>query len=672
MGWKSGAAAGAAAGAFGGPIGAAIGAGIGGFLGSLCENEPGNITNQEDEIPSIYLAEEGLYFPKSNWKIDWNDIAEVKLDGDDGDDTFEMTGGVVINCPSNLVVYDSSDEEGRERINEKISSRDSRSIADKFDDFDEESDKEDIISVACECATSIAMSKETLERLRSDSNLVVDFNYCLTVFESFVRCLGIFSDQVREWCESNYADLYGLVRYFSHEVAVDDAYSQDEDLVKGKAAQAALCLLKLREELSSSHDFDRVDYALYHTAFDEIGDLEFGSADEAVDWLALQFMRKEYDNDRKVIVCTEEIRKADECEVEIPGVAILRAETIIAAIKRVDDLEYGEVFEAIRYAEDHGIEVNRDDLDANVQESLKGAYRENFENRLKRNFKFEMGHPRNGVTYVQHPIEKNRYIDINTFNTTLLERKYDELIRILLALGASSITCAVSNDSSSGQKVRGKRNVGGEGHSVFGSGDGSYERNSFSDRTSALYKKLSCKIERSPNQQPYLPKDTVFFQFEDRWQQMAQDVLSGQRKREEVDLSYRKEYSLSCNETRSISAKLESLIPGFQFGGSANYSDEYEAELKELESVTWHYEIEFGGVADVAETPKEETPIAKPACGDKAEAMILGRAKRYAKTEEATKSGMLTDAQRADLEKLAAKYGIDEFRLEELIDEAFA
>ena len=52
--------------------------------------------------------------------------------------------------------------------------------------------------------------------------------------------------------------------------------------------------------------------------------------------------------------------------------------------------------------------------------------------------------------------------------------------------------------------------------------------------------------------------------------------------------------------------------------------------------------------------------------------MILNRAKRYVKTEEATKSGMLTDAQRADLEKLASKYGVEDLRLEELIDEAFS
>ena len=93
-----------------------------------------------------------------------------------------------------------------------------------------------------------------------------------------------------------------------------------------------------------------------------------------------------------------------------------------------------------------------------------------------------------------------------------------------------------------------------------------------------------------------------------------------------------------------------------------------------------HYEVEFGGVESVEvgaesengdDSHRSESQLSTADVG-KAEAMILNRAKRYVKTEEATKSGMLTDAQRADLEKLASKYGVEDLRLEELIDEAFS
>ena len=76
---------------------------------------------------------------------------------------------------------------------------------------------------------------------------------------------------------------------------------------------------------------------------------------------------------------------------------------------------------------------------------------------------------------------------------------------------------------------------------------------------------------------------------------------------------------------------------------------------------------------DVDTSPIENDVAKSESFGlSRAEELILGRARRYAKAEEVAKSGMITDAQRTDLEKLASKYGIDELRLEELIDEAFA
>ena len=351
------------------------------------------------------------------------------------------------------------------------------------------------------------------------------------------------------------------------------------------------------------------------------------------DDLLVPLGRAELAEDRRIIVCTEDQRSA-ECVLNPQrGVFITSVEEIKAYNRVCDDCT-----------------------------------------RLE----FALNHPVNGVVYVQHPIRKNQYLELSEYNSRMLEMRYEELIRILVSLGAKTITCTVENATSAGQNSFVKHHIDGSVSVSRGEMSLSHEGSRKEDRLSALNRKLSCRIEREPSQAAYLPSDTVFFQFEDRWQQMAKDVLSGQRKSEVVDLVYRKEFSLSSSEAQNIGAKLGVMIPSFSFSGNANYSREYESEIKNLESTIWHYEVEFD--SSPAAKPSEragekitgETSAIQGIDKGRSEAVILGRAKRYAKTEEAAKSGMLTDAQRADLEKLAAKYGIDEFRLEELIDEAFA
>lgn len=677
MGWKSGAAAGAAGGMLLGPLGSGIGALIGGAIGAMCDDAG-------DDGVSIRLTDRGLLFSVADVTVDWSEVEDVEFDNDDGRDTFTLVGGLVITCPSDLVKFISSDDVAVERINKCIRDRQTLSIEKLFEDMRDDEPTENIIVAADKSVVSVAICKELLPHLQQDKNLIVDFEKCPNRLYEFSTAL---KERLRQTCEDPYDSekdpmsimnwatenldrCLSLSRYFADAIASNEFYSKYPDQLKIKAGLLAEFELLFRYLLHNKHDFDKTDYAMYQTSvsMEDSADKSLGY-NAAVEWLAFEFTKEEFEKERKIIVCTDEPRALDKMGVEVQGVAILRAETLEAANNKIR--EYDEEKETERYLS--GLGDDAEDVEHSV--AVKKG-REAYDARRKRAYQFEMGHPRNGVTYVQHPIDKNVYVDINSFNTTLLERKYDELIRVLSALGATSISCSVQNDKTNTSKIGDKRSLSGDVNCVYGSASGSIDGSSMSEKTFALNRKLSCKIERTPKQKPYLPTDTVFFRFEDRWRQMADDVLSGQRTREEVDLSYRKEYSLSCNEARQIGAKLESLIPGFQFGGSANYSDEYEAELKELESIVWHYEVEFcgtsaGAAPEVADGLRQPGFLITTAEGGKAEAMILGRAKRYAKTEDVMKSGMLTDAQRSDLEKLASKYGVDDFRLEEIIDQAF-
>ena len=675
MGWKTGAATGAAAEMFGGPIGAAIGAGLGAFIGSLCEDQ----TDEDaDQSVSIYLTEEGLMFPIAGITINWNEVVEIEFDNDDGNDIYTLRGGVVITCPSDLVKFE--DEERSEEISEIIRNREVSSIEQSFDSMDADATAADMLSVANASVASVALCQQVIPLLQADDNLTVGFIGCAAELSGIG--LGLCSafetmktmrrkNAVMTWAAENRSGLIALADYFADLISKDDGYADLDEETQKSIRMCVAHFELVATTLFSLKDFDKTDYALFHASASAVESAEdVVGSDSCIEWLAREFTKEEHAKERKIILCTNEPRTIAELKTEIPGVAILRADTLEMAKDLVNE----------PFDESEELERMKNSGESLPKAKKSEAAKRHYEEAKERAFQFEVGHPKSGVTYVQHPLAHNRYIDIQSYNTTLLERKYDELIEILTSIGATRISCSVENEQSRGGKMTRRRHVDGDVNTgVFGGVSGSYEGHKFSEKTTALNKRLACSITRQPNQHPCMPAKTLFYPFEERWQMMVKDVLSGQRTHEEVDLSYKREYSLSESETRKIAGKVESLIPAFQFGGSANYSDEYEAELKELESIVWHYEVDFGGAEAPLvnalpckeEPPKvvqsEEVPRSAEAGGEnKIEALFLKRARRYAKSD-----GKIGDEQRAELEAFAKKYGIDDFRMEELIEEAF-
>ena len=105
-----------------------------------------------------------------------------------------------------------------------------------------------------------------------------------------------------------------------------------------------------------------------------------------------------------------------------------------------------------------------------------------------------------------------------------------------------------------------------------------------------------------------------------------------------------------------------------------NLNSNFSSNLHRLTTTQWHYDVVFenesgeraGGKSAGKDTEKQINQTLPSQPNDKAEALFAKRARRYAKSE-----GHINAEQRADLEAFAQKYGIDEFRMEELIEEAF-
>lgn len=648
----------------------------------------GGLVHDDDTDEVAIFHEDNLELLESGVTIPWAAISHIDNNDEAGFCDIFHIGGLRIRIPYGRLVFDGDQTSTGDAIDTQLSqTNDIESLMSPEDgelgSFDEKIEKVE------EAFGWIEESRRIYDMVNDPSNAVVleEFDALSGLWEFVIGLRDLywttyssddddilsFNIQLKDWLDENQERIDSLDAmadfWRDRIVAVGDQYS--DEIKSTASARYAYIKYKLRYDLREDEVADDCGYALGHSWFPE-GKMP----DEGmwIKWLDENFANPDNEKNRKVIVCTSECRVLERIGESETGVSVLRAcdlEKLLEHQNRDDPLD---TIQGQR-------EASRKQGEEMPMLKAKAAAREYCESRKARRLVFEEGHPRDGVTYVQHPLRTNTYIDIESFHASLLERKYNELIGILTELGAKEITCSVENSGSKDAKHRQRRT----GHLEVGKGcvgniEGDASSESDSTKFLSLYKKLDTHLELRPLGERRLPDDLIFYPFEDGWQRLAKEVLAGRLMKASFDLTYRKDYAVTGKYVKSLSAKIESLIPGYDFNVGGRYENEFEEGLKELESTTWHYEVDFGeaetggSVTHVAEKSVEVKKVSvssSAASNDKAEAMILGRAKRYAKTEEAMKSGILTDAQRADLEKLASKYGIDEFRLEELIDEAF-
>ena len=645
----------------------------------------GGLVHDDDTDEVAIFHEDNLELLESGVTIPWAAISHINNNDESEYVEINHIGGLRIKIPYGRFVFDG---DVGEIIDSQLSQTSDIKTLLSLDDAELENSEEKIEKIE-EALGMIEESRRIYEMVNDSSKVVVLEEFAaLSGFYKFVLDLRnlywstdssedddvlAFHIELEEWIKDNREKIDNLDEiadfWRNNIVDVEDLYS--EDVRSDAAAMYADIKYRLRYDLREGESPDEFGYALGHSFFPE---REMPDEQMWIEWFDDVFASPDNEKNRKVIVCTSESRnlaRTGECE---SGVSVVRACDLEKLLEYQDRDDPLDTVQGQR-------EASRERGKEMPMLKAKASAREYAESRKARRLVFEEGHPRDGVTYIQHPLRTNTYIDIESFHASLLERKYNELIGILTELGAKEITCSVENSGSKDAKRRQKRS----GHLEAGKGcvgniEGDASSESDSTKFLSLYKKLDTHLELRPVGERRLPDDLVFYPFEDGWQRLAKEVLAGRLLRASFDLTYRKDYAVTGKYVKTLSAKIESLIPGYDFNVGGNYESEFEEELKELESTTWHYEVDFGaaetGDSDTQVTEKsveveKASAPASAASNDKAEAMILGRAKRYAKTEEAAKSGMLTDAQRADLEKLASKYGVDDLRLEELIDEAF-
>ncbi len=274
---------------------------------------------------------------------------------------------------------------------------------------------------------------------------------------------------------------------------------------------------------------------------------------------------------------------------------------------------------------------------------------------------FQPGHPRMGVTYIQHPLRTNTYYDVDSFHANLLASKHGELMYLLQCLGAKRVSLKVNHSVTEEQRQRlaTQQGFGADGI-LFG---GSFQRDTQAESgsTAALYQKLGESAEFTGNVEPHIPDDLIFFPHEEQWQRLAQTALQRGYRKTHVVLEYRQDYAINERYLSHIEAQLRILFRDFDL----NLKKDFSSEVKCITSTTWEYEVDFGDPGAQA-CPAASAGAAPEDDMARKEALFLKRARRFAKND-----GEIDEKEQAQLEKLAEELGIPRLRMEELIKDAF-
>ena len=252
-------------------------------------------------------------------------------------------------------------------------------------------------------------------------------------------------------------------------------------------------------------------------------------------------------------------------------------------------------------------------------------------------------------------------MELNAFHSNLLEKKYDELIYLLVSLGASSVQADVihSTDVSREESSR----VSGQGEAsykvVSASGGGSLAKEK--QERGSYYQRFSSNRKLRPKGKPFIPDDLLFFEKEDGWKRMAKQALEGRYESLDVTLEYKSEYGVDEKRVSNLNAKVKSIVAGVEVG----FDTESKKKLQEAKSTVWKYSVRFDPPATDAEVmaPAEPLPLL-PAV----EAKGLTEAEQtYIETvKDALADGAITPATRKILERTRTRLGVSPERAGEL------
>ncbi|MEB3013293.1 tellurite resistance TerB family protein [Capnocytophaga gingivalis] len=284
---------------------------------------------------------------------------------------------------------------------------------------------------------------------------------------------------------------------------------------------------------------------------------------------------------------------------------------------------------------------------------------------------FPMSHPKVNQTYIAHPYKADTYLPIESYDYELLNDRMDEFFYILQCLGATSITIeTIKKENNEGEKnLNIGTNIGGSKEGIGVELDAKYSK--AASTSLSKYMGLERAQTFNPDKRPYIPKNTIWFHREPRWQRLAQQRLEGGILTYTERISSSENQRLNKEEIIDINAELKTLL----YSVKAGVQYEKEEKLQQNEEFSFSINIEFKpikeflGETDIIDIIAEEiiqTPVQLPTTNDN-EARYLEEIHIMLEDD-----GVIDERERMILERIRERYNITPERARELEAQAIA
>jgi len=197
---------------------------------------------------------------------------------------------------------------------------------------------------------------------------------------------------------------------------------------------------------------------------------------------------------------------------------------------------------------------------------------------------FPSGHPQSKTAYVRHPFVNTLYYPISQFHQYLFQHKHLEAVRLLKSLGADSIE--VRHDAGWSQEQLGKLNT------PVGTTGVNAGVKAGTKRKSSLAVFYSAKL--NPPKTRSIPKDLVWYDKEDQWRAIAEDVINN-RVNEFV-------LEVATTETFGVDASVKTELAGLNL--------EVGGEFQDFEETKWTIKATFPKRRKASKKPKSRRQTA--------------------------------------------------------------
>ena len=182
---------------------------------------------------------------------------------------------------------------------------------------------------------------------------------------------------------------------------------------------------------------------------------------------------------------------------------------------------------------------------------------------------FTVGHPRNNVIYVGHPLVPSKYYPAAEFHRCLFEEKFAEFFGLLRSLGATHIKIDPIEGPATGRDLAAKMDA--LGHAI-GRDAADIRDTSSPMAIEAYYDTIAAS--------PKCPENMVWYSHEPVWRDLAESRLKSDLRRFSLKIVHKDDFGINANLARS----LERLDLKFDLGGT----------FDDFQKTIWHVSGAFG------------------------------------------------------------------------------